>query len=111
VNGGGGTGEVLQSQYNDVMTGDGTGSTTFLFKPGFGQDEITNFHHDNSAQPHDFISVPRSEFASMASLFHHITTALDGDAVIHLNRRDTIKVDGITKAELITHPSDFRFHL
>lgn len=46
----------------------------------------------------------------MASLFHHITTALDGDAVIHLDRRDTIKVDGITKAELITHPSDFRFH-
>ena len=111
VNGGSATGEVLQSQYDDVMTGDGTGSTTFLFKPGFGQDEITNFNYDNSAQPHDFISVPRSEFASMASLLHHITTALDGDAVIHLDRRDSIKVDGISKAELITHPSDFRFHL
>jgi len=43
-------------------------------------------------------------------VFHHTTTALDGSAVIHLDKSDSIKVDGVTKAQLIANAGDFRFH-
>ena len=103
-------GQVIRSSANDVMTGNG-GSTTFAFSSGFGQDEITNFNYDSSSQPHDIISVPSGKLHSLAQVYHHITTALDGSAVLHLDQNDSIKIDGVTKADLITHPSDFRFHM
>ncbi len=31
-------------------------------------------------------------------------------AVIHLDPKDTIKLDGVTKAELLTHADVIRFH-
>ena len=115
INGGSSNGEVLTSSYNDVMTGDDTGNTTFVFKHGFGRDEITNFNYLNATQSpsqieHDVLSLPQAVFQNMAQVIRHTTTALDGDAVIHLNRTDTIKLDGVTKAELITHPDVVRFH-
>ncbi len=115
VNGGFSTGQVLTSSYNDVMTGDGTGSTTFVFKRGFGQDEITNFNVLNATTnptglEHDVISLPDTSFRNFAQVMRHTTTALDGDAVIHLNSHDSIKIDGVTKADLITHPNVVRFH-
>ena len=115
VNGGSSTGQVLTSSYEDVMTGDGSGSTTFVFKRGFGQDEITNFNYLNAAMSparieHDVISLPAAAFRTFAQVIRHTTTALDGDAVIHLGAHDSIKVDGVTKADLITHPNVIRFH-
>lgn len=100
-------GQVLRSVGDDVMTGVG-GNTTFLFKQSFGRDEIGDF---NVAGPtHDYISLPHSDFVSLAAVFHHTTTALDGSAVIHLDKNDSIKVDGVTKAQLIANTGDFRFH-
>ena len=115
INGGSASGEVIRSSYQDVMTGDGGGSTTFMFRRGFGQDEITNFNYLSAAQnpnriEHDVISLPQSVFHTVVQVMHHTTTALDGDAVIHLSRTDSIKVDGVTKADLITHPNVFGFH-
>lgn len=115
VNGGTATGQVFNSTYGDVMTGDGSGSATFVFKPGFGRDEITNFNYlnptpINGAVPHDVISLPHSVFTNLAQVIRHTTSALDGDAVIHLDRQDSIKVDGVTKAELLTGSNLFRFH-
>ena len=115
VQGGFSTGQVLTSSYDDVMTGDGTGSTTFVFKRGFGQDEITNFDVLNAMTnptglEHDVISLPDTSFQNFAQVMRHTTTALDGDAVIHLNSHDSIKIDGVTKADLITHPNVVRFH-
>ncbi len=115
ISGGGGTGEVIHSSLEDVMTGDGTGSTTFAFRRGFGQDEITNFNYLNAAKSltgveHDVLSLPRRVFTTVADVLHHTSTALDGDAVIHLSATDTIKLDGVTKADLVTHPDVFRFH-
>ena len=115
INGGSATGEVLSSSYGDVMTGDGTGSTTFQFKRGFGKDEITNFNYLNSTESplhveHDVISLPQAVFHRLAQVIRHTTSAFDGDAVIHLSQTDSIKIDGVTKADLITHPDVFRFH-
>ena len=107
-------GQVIHSVSNDVMIGEG-GSTTFVFTSRFGQDEITNFNYLNAIQSpiqveHDILSLPQADFHNMAQLFRHITTALDGDAVIHLNPHDSIKLDGVTKADLVKHPNVFRFH-
>ena len=115
VNGGSSTAEVIRSAYDDVMTGDGSGSTTFQFRRGFGQDEITNFQYLSAAQSptgieHDVISLPHAVFTKMAQVMRHTTSALDGSAVIHLSPTDSIKLDGVTKADLITHPNVFRFH-
>ena len=97
------------------MTGDGTGNTTFQFRRGFGQDEITNFQYLSAAQSptgieHDVVSLPQAAFSTMAQVMRHTTTSLDGSAVIHLSPTDSIKLDGVTKADLITHPNVFRFH-
>ena len=115
VNGGTSTAEVIRSASDDVMTGDGTGDTTFQFRRGFGQDEITNFNYLSAAQSptgieHDVISLPQSVFTTLAQVMRHTTSALDGDAVIHLSKTDSIKIDGVTKADLVTHPDVFRFH-
>ena len=115
VNGGSSTAEVIRSAYDDVMTGDGTGNTTFQFRRGFGQDEITNFNYLNATQSpagieHDVLSLPQAVFQHLAQVMRHTTTARDGDAVIHLSPSDSIKLDGVTKAELVTHPDVFRFH-
>ncbi|WP_237477770.1 hypothetical protein [Lichenibacterium dinghuense] len=115
VNGGSSTAEVIRSASDDVMTGDGSGNTTFFFRRGFGQDEITNFNYLSATQSpagieHDVISLPQSAFTKMAQVMRHTTTSLDGDAVIHLSPTDSIKLDGVTKADLITHPNVFRFH-
>ncbi len=115
INGGTSTGEIIRSAYEDVMTGDGTGSTTFQFKRGFGQDEITNFNYLNATESpshieHDVISLPQAVFRTLVQVIRHTTSALDGDAVIHLSPTDSIKLDGVTKADLITHPNVIRFH-
>ncbi len=115
INGGNASGEVIRSSYQDIMTGDGTGGTTFFFRRGFGQDEITNFNYVDAVKSvtgveHDVISLPQSALHNVAQVMRHTTSALDGDAVIHLNPTDSIKLDGVTKADLLTHPEVFRFH-
>ena len=115
INGGNASGQVLRSSYQDVFTGDGSGSTTFLFRRGFGQDEITNFNFADAVKSitgveHDVLSLPQSVFHNAAQVMRHTTSALDGDAVIHLSPTDSIKLDGVTRADLLTHPDVFRFH-
>ena len=115
IKGGSASGQVVRSGYQDVMTGDGTGSTTFLFRRGFGQDEITNFNFTDAVKSitgveHDTLSLPQSVFHTASQVMRHTTSALDGDAVIHLSPTDSIKLDGVTKADLLTHPEVFRFH-
>ena len=109
VQGGSATGEVFRSSYDDVMTSDGQGSTTFLFTSGFGQDEITNFNYTNAQLnagiSHDIISLPQADFANLAQVFRHTAVAPDGSAVIHIDPTDTIKIDNVTKRDLITHPN------
>ena len=115
VNGGSSTGKVVRSSHNDVMSGDKTGSTTFMFSQGFGHDEITNLNFANAVKSvtgveHDTISLPQATLQNVHQVMRHTTSALDGDAIIHLSPTDTIKLDGVTKADLLTHPNVFAFH-
>jgi Ca2+-binding RTX toxin-like protein len=85
---------------NDTLTGNG-GQDTFVFKPNFGHDTITDF---NTAA--DTIEIDNTLFANFADLLAH-TTDVAGNAVIALDANNTITLSGVLKAALAQ--SDFHF--
>ena len=93
---------------NDIMTGGG--GNTFVFKPGFGNDTITDFHAaDRSGTPHDVIRISNSLFTGWKQLQTDITDTAHG-AVIQVDTNDTITLNGVTKAQLLAnHFVDFHF--
>lgn len=99
------SGQILESLGNDTMTGAGV-RERFVFTPGFGQDEITDFYA--TSPQHDTIDLSNTQFHTLAQVLRH-TTMGDGSATIHLNPHDSITLDGITKAQLKAHPKDFAF--
>ena len=99
-------GQTLHSVHDDVMTGGGR-HETFVFKPQFGQDEITDFQVRGAG--HDIVSLPSSEFAGIAQILSHTHDA-GGSAVIHVGAHQTITLDGITTAELKANRQDFKLH-
>ena len=85
--------------------------TTFVFLDGVGttQQTIVNFHVTGAS--HDTVSLPPSDFTSLADVLRH-TTMSNGSATIHdpNNSGDTLTLMGVTKAELKSNPHDFTFH-
>ncbi|HEX4768209.1 MAG TPA: hypothetical protein VH414_18235 [Lichenihabitans sp.] len=79
----------------------------FVFGPAAGQTLITDFHLGGHG--HDVISLPAGRFASIAAVLHGLHD-VGGEAVIALNPRTSITVEGISAAELRAHPQDFRLH-
>ena len=96
---------TLHSVGNDVMTGGGV-REAFVFTPGFGRNEVTDFIA--GSQDHDTIDLSATHYSTLAQVLRH-TTMSDGSATIHLNPHDTITLDGVTKGQLKAHPNDFSF--
>ena len=102
----------INSFANDTITG-GDSNETFVFQPSFGhephfgQDTITDFR--GAGRFHDVVSLPKSEFSSIAEILQN-TQQVGHDAVIHVTNYDTITLQNVTKAELRAHPSDFKLH-
>ena len=85
----------------------GEGAKTFVFSDHPGNAVVSSFTVSGTA--HDTLSLPSSEFASLAAVLHD-THMVGGDAVIAVSPTDTITLQGVTKAELRAHPSDIAFH-
>ena len=83
----------------------GDGRDTFVFKPAFGQDMIVGFTASGNA--HDTISLPASEFGSIAAVLNNATQQ-GADTVITAHNGDTITLQGLAKSDLTLH--DFQFH-
>ncbi len=102
----------INSFASDTITGGGS-NETFVFQPHFGhvphfgQDTITDFRVSGSG--HDVVSLPKSEFSSIAEILQN-TQQVGHDAVIHVTNYDTITLQNVTKAELEAHTSDFKLH-
>ena len=79
----------------------GNGPDTFLFRPHFGANTITDFDFHNDA-----IQLDRSIFSSVADLLSHTTDTANG-AVINDTHGDTITLTKVTFAQLQAHPNDF----
>ena len=100
------SGEKFFSLHDDTLNGGGL-NETFVFKPHFGQDLITDFAAAGAG--HDILSLSATEFSSIAQVLSH-TQNVNGSAVIHVDAHDTITLQNVTKAELKAHPNDFSFH-
>ena len=85
---------------NDVMTG-GPGNDTFVFKPGFGKDGITDFKAGIGVGDLLHLSLGTA-FDSYAEVMA-ATTQMGSDAVIHISATDSITLNGVLKANLVVN--------
>ncbi|HEX4766821.1 MAG TPA: VCBS repeat-containing protein [Lichenihabitans sp.] len=108
-------GQTLHSIKDDLFYSVG-GHNTFVFTPGFGNDVITSFKL--SGQNHDTIDLARvpngnpnaTDAQRLAGILNHATTDQFGNAVLHLDAKDSITIQGVSVADLKQHRNDFSFH-
>jgi Ca2+-binding RTX toxin-like protein len=87
---------------NDWLAG-GAGDDLFVFRPGFGNDVVTDFSIGNSKK-HDTLDLRGLGFTSIADFLNH--TDLGTSAVIHTGT-ETITLQNVTKTQLESHTFDF----
>jgi Ca2+-binding RTX toxin-like protein len=97
----------------DTITGHG-GGDTFVFKPGFGNAVITDFHVATiSANPHDLIELDHalfSQFASVQALLASSEVTQSGsNVVIAADPNHTIELQHTSLSALMAHANDFMF--
>ena len=97
----------------DTVTGHG-GGDTFLFKPGFGNAVITDFHvASTNANPHDLIELDHalfSQFASVQALLASSEVAQHGSSVtIAADATHTIELQHTSLKSLLSHSNDLVF--
>ncbi|WP_338695194.1 Ig-like domain-containing protein [Bradyrhizobium sp. 26S5] len=97
---GGNAPDVLIGGSGDTLIG-GAGPDTFVFRPNFGTNVITDFNINN-----DFIQFERSMFVSVADVLNHATAGSAG-AIIADGHGDAITLVGVTLSQLQGHQSDF----
>jgi VCBS repeat-containing protein len=101
------SGTVANETFNDVGHGvtvfGGGGNDTFVFKQDFGQATIADFDVNN-----DSINISSSSFTSVAALLAAAHPVNSGqDTIITDAHNDTIKLVGVTVAQLNAHQGDF----
>jgi hypothetical protein len=89
---------------DDTMTGGGN-NETFVFKAHPGNETITDFIATGAG--HDVVSLPKSEFGSIAQILADVTQS-GSDAVLALGPHSSITFDNVT-ASALTH-ADFKLH-
>ncbi|MCK1554440.1 cadherin-like domain-containing protein [Bradyrhizobium sp. 177] len=97
---GGSAPDVLIGGNGDTLTG-GPGPDTFLFRPNFGTNVITDFNVNN-----DSLQFDRSIFASVNDVLNHATAGSSG-AVIDDGYGDTATLTGIALSQLQAHQNVF----
>uniref|UniRef100_A0A973WJL6 M10 family metallopeptidase C-terminal domain-containing protein n=1 Tax=Bradyrhizobium quebecense TaxID=2748629 RepID=A0A973WJL6_9BRAD len=93
--------DVLIGGDGDTLTGN-NGPDTFLFRPHFGTNVITDFVAHNDA-----VQLDKSIFASVNDMLSNHTADTAAGAVITDAFGDTITFAGIKAAELQAHAGDF----
>ncbi|MGI4768919.1 MAG: beta strand repeat-containing protein, partial [Janthinobacterium lividum] len=102
-------GQTLTSGFADTFNNHGAPSTTFVFNSGYGLDSINQFRVDGD--DHDTISLLGSDFHnSIAAVLHNTVDTQHGVAISDPTSGDTVRLTGITKAELVHNRQDFTFH-
>jgi Ca2+-binding RTX toxin-like protein len=91
---------VLIGGNGDTLNG-GNGPDTYLFRPHFGTNTITNF--DLSS---DVIQFDKAIFQMISAIASHTSDSAAG-AVISDGLGDQVTVAGVTAAQLASHPGDF----
>lgn len=98
---GGNGADVLIGGNGDTLTGN-NGPDTFLFRPNFGTNTITDFNLQN-----DVIQLDKSIFTSVSDMLDNHAVDTAGGAIITDAFGDSITLIGIQVAELKAHVDDF----
>lgn len=102
-------GHTIASGYRDTFQVHGMAATTFVFDPGYGADVLNAFRLNGA--DHDTISLPGADFAnSIADILRHTQNVSGGVRIVDPTSGDSIRLTGITKAQLQHNRQDFAFH-
>ncbi len=99
IDGGKGNDTIDGGAGDDVLIG-GDGNDTFIFRPGFGNDVITDFGNDGGN--HDTIYLYGTPFDDVDFLDTHVEQVGD-DVVIDVSPTDHITMHGFEKMNLSLH--------
>ena len=102
-------GQTLYSGFFDTFLNGGAPDGTFVFDPGHGLDVVQGFRFNGT--DHDTISLPSADLADLAAVLSHTRNTAGGAVITDPTSGDTIKLVGVTKAELKAHPSGLRLPL
>ncbi|WP_210161410.1 Ig-like domain-containing protein, partial [Bradyrhizobium liaoningense] len=91
---------LIGGEGDDLLTG-GKNEDTFIFRPNFGHDRISDFD-----VKHDTLQFSNAMFACAADLLAHTTDGAGG-AMITDSLGDTLTLLGVTKAQLARHVDDW----
>ena len=101
-------GQTFSDNYFDTFHNGGAPDTTFVFHPGHGLDTITGFRVGGA--DHDSIDLQASGSTTLADVLRHTQNVPGGVLITGPTTDDTIKLTGVTKAELRANPSVFILH-
>jgi serralysin len=92
---------IIGNSGNNIITGGG-GTNTFVFKPSFGHDTITDFHPGE-----DIVQFDQTVFADVASVMAHAANDGLGNVIIAADAGNSVLLQNMTVATLLQHQSDF----
>jgi Ca2+-binding RTX toxin-like protein len=105
LDGGIGADRLIGGGRDDTLAG-GRDVDSFVFKPGFGQDTITDFR--TIGADHDIVEFDANIFANADAVFGHSSDTAAGVLIV-VDTANTLLLKNTTLAELLTHPEDFHF--
>lgn len=103
-------GQTLASHSFDTFDDHGQPGNTFVFEPGHGLDIVRSFRGDGA--DHDVLSFASADFdGSLAELLQN-TRPLQGGSCLITDPAsgDTVRLSGVSKAQLAANPGDIAFH-
>ena len=103
------SGQTLQSNVVDTFLNHGAPDTTFVFEPNRGLDVVRQFRVDGT--DHDTIGLASADFAgSIAEVLRNTRNAAGGGLIVDPTTGDTVKLVGISEAQLVHDRGDFAVH-
>ena len=88
----------------DTLQSSSAGGDAFVFHSGFGGDTLKGFHLDS-----DQIQIDGSLFASVDDMLQNHTTDVANGALIQDGLGDSLLIQGVTTAQLLSAQHDFLF--
>lgn len=93
---------------NGLVVDHGRAGTRFVFSPGDGQAVVGGFVV--AGQDHSVLELPASDFTSFADVLRRTSDGQGNAVVTDPATGDSVRLAGVSKAELRSHPADFTLY-
>ena len=100
--------QFLNSEGSDTFIGQTFGNCTFVLNPVYGQATFADFGSHLSGTTHDTIQFSALEFPNFNVMYSATADTARGARIVASNG-DTVTLVGVTKAQILANPGDFRF--